>query len=186
SPRSAGDVAKTLFIYLGAIFIVAGISVYVGTFWNTMGSAMRVLSTLGVGYAVLIVLVSSLHENKYPRIVVPLALLSALAMTGGWFVLIHEVFPRGDNWRAAALAVSGIMGVQQGILFAKYRATVLAFTTLFFLYGFMQVGLDLLDVPVGFAAIVLGSSLYLVATALEKSPHRSLSEVALLVAICWL
>lgn len=185
-PRSAGDVAKTLFTYLGAIFILAGIGVYIGTFWSTMGSAMRVLVTLGVGYALLIVLVSALHERKYPRLVVPLALLSALVMTGGWFVLIHEVFPRGDNWRAAALAVFGVMGVQHGVLFGKYRLTVLVFTTLFFLYAFMQVGLDLLDVPVGYAAIVLGASLFLVGTALEKTPHRALSEAALFIAICWL
>jgi hypothetical protein len=184
--RSAGDVAKTLFIYLGAILILAGIGVYIGTFWNTMGSAMRVLVTLGVGYALLIVLVSTLHEKRYPRIVVPLALLSALVMTGGWFVLIHEVFPQGDNWRAAVLAVAAVMAVQHGVLFGKYRLTVLAFTTLVFLYAFMQVGLDLLDVPAGYAAIVLGASLFLVGSALAKSPHRALAEPALFIAICWL
>jgi Predicted membrane protein (DUF2157) len=186
TPRSAGDIARTLFVYLGAIFILAGISVYIGTFWNTMGGVMRVLVTLGVGYILLIVLVSALHEKRYPRVVVPLALLSALVMTGGWFVLIHEVFPRGENWRAAALTVFAVMGVQHGVLFAKYRLTVLALTTLFFLYGFMQVGLDLVGVPYGYTAIVLGASLFLVATALEKTPHRALSEAALFIAICWL
>jgi Predicted membrane protein (DUF2157) len=186
APRGAADIAKTLFVYLGAIFILAGISVYIGTFWNSMGSAMRVLVTLGVGYVLLIVLVSALHEKKYPRIIVPLALFSALVMTGGWFVLIHEVFPHGDNWRAAALAVFGVMAVQHGVLFGRYRLTVLALTTLFFTYGFMQVGLDLLDVPIGYIAIVLGASLFLVATALEKTPHRALAEAALFIAICWL
>ena len=63
--RSRGDIAKTLFIYLGAIFILAGISTYIGTFWVSMGSVMRVLVTLGVGYILLIVLLSALYENKY-------------------------------------------------------------------------------------------------------------------------
>jgi hypothetical protein len=184
--RSAGSVAKTLFTYLGAIFILAGIGVYIGTFWDTMGGAMRVLVTLGVGYVLLIVLVSALHERKFPRLVVPLALAAALVMTGGWFVLIHEVFPHGDNWRAAALAVFGVMAVHQGALFGRYRLTVLALTTLFFVYGFMQVGLDLADVPTEYIAIVLGASLFLVATALEKTPYRALSEAGLLIAICWL
>jgi hypothetical protein len=184
--RSAGSVARTLFIYLGAIFILAGVSVYIGTFWNTMGSVMRVLVTLGVGYILLVVLVSALHEQKYPRLILPLALASAFVMTGGWFVLIHEVFPQGNNWRAAALAVFGVMAVHQGALFGRYRLTVLAFTTLFFVYAFMQVGLDLLDVPTDYIAIVLGASLFLVATALEKTPHRILSEVALFIAVCWL
>jgi hypothetical protein len=186
TPRSAGDIARTLFSYLGAIFIVAGISVYIGTFWDTMGSAMRVLVTLGVGYLLLIVLLAALHERKYPRLIAPLALFSALVMTSGWFVLIHEVFPRGENWRAAALTVFGVMGVQHGALFGKYRLTVLAFTTLFFAYAFMQVGLDMLEVPTGYIAIILGASLFLVATELAKTPHRALAEAALFIAICWL
>ena len=114
SPAQRRHVARTLFVYLGAIFIVAGISVYIATFWDTMGSSMRVLVTLGVGYILLVVLVSALHEQRYPRLIVPLGLASAFVMTGGWFVLIHEVFPHGDNWRAAALAVFGVMAAHQG------------------------------------------------------------------------
>jgi len=186
TPRSRGDVARTLFIYLGAIFILAGISTYIGLFWESMGSAMRVFVTLGVGYILLIVLVSALHEKKYPRLVLPLTLAAVFMMTGGWFVLIHEVFPHGDNWRAAVLAVFGVMAVHQGALFGKYRLTVLAFTALFFVYGFMQVGLDMLGVPIAYIAIVLGASLFLVATALEKTPQRLLAEPALLIGICWM
>jgi hypothetical protein len=184
--RSRGDIAKTLFVYLGAIFILAGISAYIGMFWESMGSTMRVFVTLGVGYILLIVLISALHENKYPRLILPLALASMFVMTGGWFVLIHEVFPHGENWRAAVLAVFGVMAVHQAALFGKYRLTVLAFTALFFVYGFMQVGLDLLDVPMGFIAIVLGASLFLVATALEKTPQRLIAEPALLIGAFWL
>ena len=184
--RGKGDIAKTLFTYLGAIFILAGISTYIGMFWVSMGSAMRVLVTLGVGYILLIVLVSALYEKKYPRLILPLVLASVFMMTGGWFVLIHEVFPRGDNWRVAVLAVFGVMALHQGVLFGKYRLTVLAFTALFFVYGFMQVGLDLLDVPFAYIAIVLGASLFLVATTLEDTPHRILAAPALLIGTCWL
>ncbi|MDH4235020.1 MAG: hypothetical protein OEV15_07795, partial [Gallionella sp.] len=155
------------------------------------GSVMRVIMTLGVGYILLIVLVSALHENKYPKkkftgLIMPLALASALIMTGGWFVLIHEVFPRGENWRAAVLFVFGVMTLHHGALFGKYRLTVLAFTSLFFVYGFMQVGLDLLGVPISYIAIVLGASLFLVATALEDTVHRVLAAPALLIGICWM
>lgn len=184
--RSKGDIAKTLFTYLGAIFILAGISTYVGTFWESMGSVMRVFTTLGVGYILLVVLVSALHEDKYPRLILPLALACAFVMTGGWFVLIHEVFPRGDNWRLAVLAVFGVMALHQAVLLGKYRLTVLAFATLFFVYGFMQVGLDMLGVELAYIAIVLGASLFLVATALEKSPFHVLAEPALLIATLWL
>ena len=51
--RSSGEVAKKLFTYLGAIFILAGIGTYIGMFWNRMGSVMRIVVTLGVAYALL-------------------------------------------------------------------------------------------------------------------------------------
>jgi hypothetical protein len=184
-PRSRGEMAKTLFIYLGAIFVVAGIGAYLSTFWNSMGSAMRVLATLGVGYLLLIVLISALYENKFPRLILPLTIASALVMTGGWFVLIHEVFPRGDNWRAAATAVFGVMAIHQGVLFGKYRRTVLAFTSLCFAYAFMQVGLDLVGVPIPYIAIALGASLLLVATSLEKTRYTVLAEPGVFIASVW-
>ncbi len=186
STRSKGDIAKTLFTYLGAIFILSGIGTYIGMFWDSMGSTMRIFVTLGVGYVLLIVLVSALHENKFPRLILPLTLACVFMMTGGWFVLIHEVFPHGDNWRAAMLFVTGVMTLHQGILFSKYRHTVLAFTALFFVYGFMHVGLDMLGIPLTYIAIVLGASVFLIGTALEKSSHRVLSEPALLIGIFWL
>ena len=186
SARSKGDVAKALFTYLGAIFIFAGITTYIAMFWDSMGSAMRVLVTLGVGYIVLIVLVAALHENKFPRLILPLALVCVFTMTGGWFVLIHEVFPGSNNWRTPTLFVFGTMALHQFILWAKYRLTVLAFTALFFIYGFMQVGLDILGVPMAHIAIVLGASVFLVAIALEKTSHRVLVEPMLLIGISWL
>ena len=107
SQRSRGDISKTLFIYLGAIFILAGISTYIGTFWQSMGSVMRVFMTLGIGYILLIVLLSALYENKYPKLILPLVITAVFMMTGGWFVFVHEAFPRGDNWRLAALFATG-------------------------------------------------------------------------------
>jgi hypothetical protein len=184
--RSKSDIAKTLFIYLGAIFILAGIGTYVGMFWDSMGSVMRVFVTLGVGYILLIILVSALHEEKFPRLILPLTIACVFMMTSGWFVFIHEVFPHGDNWRAAVLFVFGMMALHQGVLFGKYRLTVLAFTALFFIYGFMYVGLDMLGIPITYIAIVLGASVFLVGVALDKSSHRVLAEPSLLIGICWL
>ncbi len=186
-PRQKKSViAKTLFIYLGAIFIFSGISTYIGMFWDSMGSAMRILVTLGVGYILFIVLISALHESKFPKLILPLALLSVVMMTSGWFVFIYELFPAGDNWRATVLFVFATMALHQGILFVQYQRTVLAFTALFFVYGFMHVGLDMLAVPIEYIAIVLGASLFLVGSALEKTAQRILAEPALLIGNCWL
>jgi len=184
--RSKGDIAMTLFSYLGAIFIIAGISTYIGMFWDSMGSTMRIFMTLGIGYILLIVLVSALHENKFPRLILPLTFACVLMMTGGWIVLIDEVIPHGDNWRAAMLFVFGMMTLHQGVLFGKYQRTVLAFTALFYVYGFMYVGFDMLGIPIAYIAIILGSSVFLVGNALEKTIHRVLVEPTLLVGACWL
>ncbi|MEH6625829.1 MAG: hypothetical protein V7739_05255 [Motiliproteus sp.] len=186
SSRSSGDIAKTLFSYLGAIFIVAGICTYIGMFWDRMGGVMHVVVTLGVGYTLLIVLMSALHEKKYPKLILPLSLATVFMLTSGWFVFIYEVFPHGDNWRLAVLSVFGLMAVHQGLLFRKYELTVLAFTGLFFVYGFLQVGMDMLNVPAGFSAIALGASLLLVASALEKTAQRALAEPAIFIGSCWL
>jgi hypothetical protein len=183
---SKGDIARTLFSYLGAIFVLAGISTYIGMFWDSMGSAMRILVTLGVGYVLFIVLVSALHEKKFPRLILPLTLACVLMMTGGWFVLIHELFPGSDDLRPAVLLVFGVMALQLGVLFSKYRLTVLAFMSLFFVYGFLHAGLDMLGIPLTYIAIILGASLFLVGTALEKTSHRALVEPFLLIGTCWL
>jgi hypothetical protein len=186
SSPSKRNIAKTLFTYLGAIFILAGVSTYIGTFWDTMGSVMRVLVTLGIGYVLLIVLVAALHEQRYPKLVLPLTLASVFVMTGGWYVLLDEFYPGSSNWRTETLFVCGVMALHQGVLFGKYQRTVLAFTSLFFVYAFMHVGLDLLGLEIAYIAIILGASLFLVGTALEKTSHRVLSEPALLIGVCWL
>lgn len=181
-----GHVAKTLFTYLGAIFILSGVATYIGMFWGSMGSIMRVLVTLGISYVLLIVLVSALHEKKFPKLILPLSLACIVMMTGGWFVFIGELFPQGGNWRTPALFVFGIMALQQGVLFSKYHRSVQVFATLFFIYAFMNVGLDLLRLPMAYIAIILGASLFLVALALEKTSHRLLAEPALFIGICWM
>jgi len=130
--RNKGDIAKTLFTYLGAIFILSGIGTYIGMFWDSMGSVMRVIITLGVGYILLIVQISALHEKKFPKLIFPISIAEVLIMTSGWFVLINEIFPHGDNWRAATLFVFGVMALQQLLLLQKYKQTLLAFSSLMF------------------------------------------------------
>ena len=184
--RDKRDIAKTLFVYLGSIFILAGVGTYIGMFWGSMGSAMRIFVTLGVGYILLLVLVSALHENKYPRAVGPLTFAMAFMMVIGWFVLIDEIFPSTTDWQGVVLFVTGIMAVHMGVLFGKYRRTLFAAFGLIFGYGFMQVGLDMAGMSYAYIAIVLGTSLFLVGTALEKTPQRVLTELALLIGSFWL
>ncbi len=184
--RSKGDIAKTLFVYLGAIFILAGIGTYIGMFWSSMGSAMRIFVTLGIGYVLLLVLVLALHENKYPRAAGPLTIAMVFMMVGGWLVFIDEVFPSTDDWRNVVLFISGTMAIHLGVLFARYERTLFAVFGLFFVYGFMEVGLDMLGMSYAHIAIVLGASLFLVGTVLEKTSRPVPAELALLIGSFWL
>lgn len=184
--RSKSDIAKTLFVYLGAIFILAGIGTYVGMFWSSMGSAMRIFVSLGIGYILLLILISALHENRYPRAVGPLTFAMVFMMVSGWLIFVDEVLPSSIDWRNVVLFVCGTMAVHLGVLFAKYRRMLFAVLGLFFVYGFMQVGLDILGMAYAHIAIVLGASLFLVGTALEKTPRPVLAEVALLIGSFWL
>ena len=84
-------------------------------------------------------------------------------MKNKFLVFIDEVFPGSDNWRNVVLFVSGTMAVHMGVLFGKYQRTLFAVFGLFFVYGFMQVGLDMLGMSYAHIAIVLGASLFLVA-----------------------
>ncbi len=154
-------------IYLGAIFILAGIGTDIGMFWNRMGSVMRIVVTLGVClYALLVVLVSALHEevsqarpaaDARDGVHADVAAGSSsstrsfrAATTGGWWCCCSSA-----PWR-----------FDQGLLFRQY-ASVLAFTALCFVYAFLSVGLDLLDVPAGLSALSGASSL-LVASGLKS------------------
>ncbi|MDO6564322.1 hypothetical protein Q4488_13080 [Amphritea sp. 1_MG-2023] len=184
--RGKSEIVRTLFAYLGGVFIVAGVSVYINLFWDDMGSVMRVIVTLGVGYILLIALLKVLHDEQHSRFVVPLTMACMIMMTGGWFVLVDEYLSQGHNWRLAVLSVFAMMALHQAILWAKYRRTVFVFCGLFFVYGALETGLELSGVPVYLRAIILGSSLFLVAESLAKTAYRVLSSTALLVAIIWL
>lgn len=185
NPRSKNGIAKTLFSYLGAIFILAGIGTYIGMFWDSMGSTMRILLTLGVAYILFIVLISALYEKKFSGAILPLTLASVFMMVGGWLVLLEEMFPNTE-WRIVILFISGTMTLHWAALFSKYQRTAFAFITLIFVYGFMQVGLDLIGISPAYIAITLGSSLFLVGTALVKTSKRLLAEPAILIGSIWL
>ena len=184
--RSSGDIAKTLFSYLGGIFILAGLGTYIATFWDSMGSIMRISVTLGVSYILFIVLVSALYEKKFPRAILLLTTACAFMMVVGWLVVLEELFPKSTDWRPATLFICGIIAVHWGALFAKFQRTYFAVIALFFSYGFMQVGLDMLGLAPEYIAIFLGSSLFLVGTTLIEKPRPLVAELSLLSGAIWL
>ncbi len=170
--KSSG-IAMKIFSILGGIFIFAGISSYVGMFWNEMNSAMRVIITLGSGFVAYILGVIFSRDSRYPTAVAPLMLVAALLECGGLFVMIDEYFNNHtNNWRLACLIVFGLMLLQQGLTFVSMRIPILLFTTLWFGGSFFAVAFDMLGVTERWSGIIIGTSLLLIAYGLRNSIYQ--------------
>ena len=179
SEKTGGSIAIKIFSILGGIFICAGIFAFVGSFWDKMGSAARVIITLGSGFAAYIVGVTFFRKSQYVAAISPILLAAAFFETGGLFVLIHEYFNNHtNNWRLACLIVSGVMLVQQGLTFVSMRIPVLLFTTLWAGSSFFTVAFDMLNVSGEWNAIIVGFSLLVIAYNLSDSIYQKTLQLA--------
>jgi hypothetical protein len=183
--RKAGDVAMQVFGWLGGIFILAGIGTYIAMFWNTMPSAMRIFVTLGTGLGLSALSAVAIRDNKYPKLIFPLVILAAIIETGGWFVLIHELFPHGDNFHKAAAVIFAIMSFQQGCMFKVFQRTDLLFTLVIFIYGCFYEVLATLYIKEEHIALLLGGCLIFTSYALARTPHRMMCPLGYIVGACW-
>lgn len=176
-----GDVAARLFSTLGGIFIFSGIGVYISMFWDEMNSVMRIIATLGIGLMMHALIIQALRREIYVRTVKPLLLISAFLQTTGWFVVLDEFLPRGNDERYAILFVMAVMFIQQGSAFLKHRLTLLLFGTLFFGYSFVAVCLDLLHADEKLSMIGFGISMIAIAQAIRPTPHGVISALGDLI-----
>jgi len=171
--RSSGILSR-VFGYLGGAFVFAGLAIYIGMRWNDLGSAGRVLLTLGPGFCAFVLALVCMTSEPFAAAALPLFLIAALVQPTGILVLMKE-FSRGGDPAYGVLFMNLVMVIQQGCAFWARRLTVLAFTTIIFATGFVTVALDLLHVGRDLMGIVIGISLGCVAWSLDRSPHRPLA-----------
>ena len=171
--RSSGILSR-VFGYLGGTFVFVGLAVYIGMRWNDLGSAGRVLLTLGPGFCAFVLALVCMTSEPFAAAALPLFLIAALVQPTGILVLMKE-FSRGGDPAYGVLFMNLVMVIQQGCAFWARRLTVLAFTTIIFATGFVTVALDLLHVGRDLMGIVIGISLGCVAWSLDRSPHRPLA-----------
>lgn len=183
--RSTADIATKVMFFLGATLVFAGVGVYISMFWESMSSAMRIIVTLGVGMGLSVLSVSAMKEGKYKQAILPLIIIAAIIETGGWFVFLHEMFPRGDDWRKAALFCFGVMAFQQAMVFHKFRRDSLAFTAIVFAYGALQMVLDIAGMKDEHIALLLGGSLVFTAYTLSRTAHNALTAIFYFVGGLW-
>ena len=173
-PDSKSSLLTRLFAYLGGIFVLAGLGVFIEMQWAAMNSIARITVTLGSGIAMFVMALFAGGDERWEKTATPLFLLAALLQPMGILVAIAE-FSKGGDDRHAILLTSAVLLIQQTLIFLKTRRTVLVFTALVFgvcLYG---TALDLIDLDEDLIVFTLGLSVLLVAYSIDRTPHRAIT-----------
>jgi hypothetical protein len=120
---------------LGGIFVLAGLAVFIEMQWDAMNSIARITVTLGSGIAAFAMAFVAMGDERFEEAATPLFLLAALMQPIGILVAIDE-FSTGGDERHAFLLTSGVLLVQQLLVFFNTKRTVLLFTGLLFATAF--------------------------------------------------
>lgn len=168
--RSSGIMAKIL-AYLGGVFVLAGIALFVGMQWDQFSSPVRVLVTLGFGFAIYLFAVITMTDNRFSKVTTPMLLISALLQPTGIVVMLNEYSRAGDP-EHGLLFMCAIMLVQQLLTFWATQRTVLLWTSLFFgAAAFGTLG-KILDVDEEIVALALGIGLTAISYVIDNTRHR--------------
>lgn len=171
--RSAGILAKIL-AYLGGVFVLAGIAIIIGMFWDHFTSAVRVLVTLGSGFAVFLFALATMTDSLFSRVTTPMLLIAALLQPTGIVVMLDE-YSRGGDPRHGLLFMCLVMFLQQFLAFLAKKRTVLLFISLFFGAAGFGTLCDILDVDFEIVALALGIGLTSASYAIDKTVHRAIT-----------
>jgi len=172
----SGGVISRLFAYIGGIFIFCGLAIYLNMQWDDLGSAGRVLLTLGPGFCVFVMALTCLSDTRLERAATPLFLVAAFLQPAGILVALHE-YVHGNNPEHGVLVMCLVMLLQQGLVFIAKRRTVLALTTTFFGACFFGTAFDLMGLSDDLIFFVIGLSLCCVAWAMDKSVHKPVAAI---------
>jgi len=171
--RSTGILAKIL-AYLGGIFVLAGIAIFIGMQWDQFGSAVRVFVTLGVGFILFLFALITLKDDRFSRVTTPMFLIAALLQPTGIVVMLNE-YSRGGDPEHGLLFMCVVLFVQQFLTFLAINRTVLLFTSLFFGAAGFGTLCEILDIDFEITALALGIGLTLISYVIDKSDHRPIT-----------
>jgi hypothetical protein len=167
--RHSGVLVRVLG-YLGGTFVFAGVGVFIALNWDSMNSAARVIITLGSGVAAFVLAVLSSREPRFDKATTPLFLMAAALEPTGMLVAFAEFGSGGDS-RMAVLVTCATVAAQFGATFISVRRATVLFFTIFFGVACWWTAFDLLDVDGDATALVLGSSMVLVAIGVDRTMH---------------
>ncbi|HRC26613.1 MAG TPA: DUF2157 domain-containing protein [Alphaproteobacteria bacterium] len=175
SAEPSSSILNRLFLYLGGVFLFAGLCALAQVLWDDMGSAQRVIVSFASGLVALAMGLAALRDLRFEKAATPFFLISAVLQPTGLFVFLHEYFPEGGDPQLAALWIFGIMALQQGLVFWKTNRTSLLFFALVFLYATLALLFDRNDIPDDIGMFVMGLSLVCLGRAIDRTHHRPLT-----------
>ncbi len=171
---SKSTILTRLFGYLGGIFVLAGLGVFIEMQWEEMNAIARITITLGSGIATFVMALFAAEDERWEKTVTPLFLLAALLQPTGILVTLDE-FSSGGDERHAILLTSGVLMIQQTLIFLKTRRTVLLFMSLIFAVSFYGTAMDLFDLDEDLIASTLGLSVLLVTHSIDRTRHAAIT-----------
>jgi len=171
--RSTGILAK-ITAYLGSVFVLAGIAIFIGMQWDIFNSAVRVLVTLGVGFAIFLFALITMKDDRFSRVTTPMFLIAALLQPTGIVVMLNE-YSRGGDPEHGLLFMCAVMLVQQFLTFLAKKRTVLLFTSLFFGAAGFGTLCKILDIDFEITALALGIGLTSISWVIDKTVHQAIT-----------
>jgi uncharacterized membrane protein len=177
---TSGGILSRLFGYIGGIFVFAGICIFIAMQWDSLGSAARVIITLGTGFTLYLMALAACSDAKYERAATPLFLMSGLLQPTGIMVMLAE-YSNGGDARHGVLFMAVVMLVQQALTLKAKDRTALAFFSILFGSIAFATTCDLVGIQDNITGIVFGISLLCLSWAISHSKHAAQSSFWYLV-----
>ncbi len=167
---SKHDLVLRLFTYLGGTLVFAGLGVFTETIWEDIGSLPRVIITFGVGFTAYILGLVCAADKRFEKSATPAHIIAFIMQPMGLFVLLEEYFHGGDA-ALGALVVFGLLALQQGLTFVKYRRPSIFLFSILYALGFVFSATVYLDIERGIVSLMCGVSLFSISVDLQKRPQ---------------
>jgi hypothetical protein len=171
-----------LFAYMGGALIFAGLSVFIETIWEDIGSLSRVIITLGTGFVAYICGIVFALDKRFEKAATPAFILAFIMQPMGLFVLLDEYFP-GDNPALGGMVVFAPLAIQQLLTFMRFRFSSLLLYSLLYILGFAFSFVEYFDIDRGFASLALGTFLLLTTINMQiKDKFKDLTPLFFVIA----
>ena len=160
--------------YLGGIFILCGIGVFIAMQWDDMNSFARIIITLGTGIAALIIGGLCHKDSRYHKAVAPLLVIAAGLQLTGILVTMSELWPHSNDSELAFLIASGVMFLVQVLLFTAIRRTSLVFLMMSLGFAWFGTFANRIGMDGDWVAAATGLSIGLITYHIQGTAHRIL------------